>query len=318
MRALRVHEFGPPENMLLEEAADPVPGPGQALVRVKAVGVNPVDTYIRAGSYYKRALPYTPGTDAAGVVEAVGEGVAGFRPGERVYTSGTVTGAYAELCVCNEKQLHRLPQNLSFAQGACVGVPYATAYRALFHKAKANAGETVLIHGATGGVGIAAIQLARAWGLRVIATGGTDKGRELAAYEGALHVLDHNDAAHLEKAKELSNGGLDIIIEFLANVNLGEDLKALGRRGRVVVVGSRGTVQIDPRELMSRDASVIGMSLFNAAEDELKSIHEGLVAGFESGVLRPRVGREMALADAPRAHHAIMEERAYGKIVLIP
>lgn len=318
MRAIRVHDFGPPENMLLEEAADPAPGAGQVLIRVKAAGVNPVEAYIRSGSYYKRALPYTPGTDAAGVVEAVGEGVSAFKPGDRVYTAGTVTGAYAELCLCGEKQVHSLPGNLSYAQGASIGIPYATAYRALFHKAKASAGEMVLVHGATGGVGIAAVQLAKAWGLKVFGTGGTDEGRELAAFEGAFHVLDHNDPAHLEKAKELSNGGLDIIIEFLANVNLGADLAALGKRGRVVVVGSRGSVQIDPRELMSRDASIVGMSLFNATEEELRSIHHGLQAGFESGVLRPRIGREMALGDAPKAHHAIMEERAHGKIVLVP
>lgn len=318
MRSIRVHEFGRPENMRLEDVAVPVPGQGQVLVSIKAIGVNPVETYIRSGSYYKRSLPYTPGTDAGGVIEAVGEGVASFKPGDRVYTAGAVTGTYAEFCVCNEAQVHRLPQNLTFAQGACIGVPCATAYRALFHKAKAAPNETVLVHGATGGVGLATIQLAKAWGVKVIGTGGTDKGRELAAYEGALHVLDHNDPEHLDKAKELSGGGLDAIIEFLANVNLGADLKALGPRGRVVVVGSRGTVEIDPRDLMSRDASIIGMSLFNASEKELKSIHEGLIAGFEAGTLRPRIGRELPLEEAPKAHHAIMEERAVGKIVLIP
>lgn len=317
MRAIRVHEFGPPENMRLEDIAVPAPGQGQVLVRIKAIGVNPVETYIRSGSYYKRSLPYTPGTDAAGVIEAVGDGVVSFKPGDRVYTAGSVTGTYAEFCVCDEAQAHRLPKTLTFEQGACIGVPYATAYRALFHKAKVAPNETVLVHGATGGVGIAAIQLAKAWGMKVIGTGGTDKGRELAAYEGAMHVLDHNDPAHLEKAKELS-GGLDAIIEFLANVNLGADLKALGPRGRVIVVGSRGTIEIDPRDLMSRDASIIGMSLFNASQKELKSIHEGLIAGFESGTLRPRIGRELPLEEAPKAHHAIMEERALGKIVLVP
>src|SRR3990172_7109025 len=176
MRAIRVHEFGPPEAMLLEHLPDPSPGPGQVLVRVKAAGVNPVDAYIRAGLFYKRGLPYTPGADASGIVEATGEGVRAFKPGDKVYTAGTVTGAYAELCVCNEGQVHRLPQNLSFAQGACIGVPYPTAFRALFHKAKAAPGETVLVHGATGGVGIAAVQLAKAWGMKVLGTGGTDKG----------------------------------------------------------------------------------------------------------------------------------------------
>lgn len=318
MHAIRVHEFGPPEVLLLEHVPDPSPGPGQVLIRVKAAGVNPVDTYIRAGLFYKKGLPYTPGSDASGVVEAVGEGVLAFRPGDRVYTSGTVTGAYAELCLSDERQVHRLPQTLSFSQGACVGVPYATAFRALFQKAKAAPGETVLVHGATGGVGIAAVQLAKSYGMKVLGTGGTDKGRELAAYEGAEHVLDHTDPSHMEKAKELAAGRLDIIIEFLANVNLASDLPALGPKGRVVVVGSRGAVEIDPRDLMSRDASIHGMSLFNATEEELRSIHAGLAAGFEAGTLRPRVGRELPLGAAATAHHAVIEERAYGKIVLAP
>lgn len=318
MRAIRVHEFGPPEVMLLEHVPDLAPGPGQVLISVKAAGVNPVDTYVRAGLFYKKGLPYTPGADASGIVESTGEGVRAFKPGDRVYTAGTVTGAYAEFCVADEKQCHRLPQSLSFSQGACIGVPYATAYRALFHKAKASPGETVLVHGATGGVGIAAVQLARAWGMRVIGTGGTDRGRELAAYEGAEHVLDHTDPAHMEKAKELAAGRLDIIIEFLANVNLASDLSALGPKGRVVVVGSRGAVEIDPRDLMSRDASIHGMSLFNSTEEELGSIHAGLAAGFEAGTLRPRVGRELPLGAAATAHHAVIEERAYGKIVLAP
>jgi len=318
MRAIRVHEFGQPEVMRLEELTDPVPGAGQLLVRVKAAGVNPVDTYIRAGLFYRKGLPYTPGADSSGVVEAVGEGVKAFKPGDRVYTSGTVTGSYAELCLCAESQCHRLPQSLSFSQGAAIGVPYATAYRALFHKAKASAGETVLVHGATGGVGLAAVQLARAWGMKVIGTGGTDRGRELAAYEGAGHVLDHGDPGHMDRAKELAGGKIDIVIEFLANVNLGADLKALGPGGRVVVVGSRGTVEIDPRELMSRDASIRGMSLFNATPDEVASIHAGLLAGFEAGTLRPRVGQELPLEAAPAAHHAVIEEHAFGKIVLVP
>jgi NADPH2:quinone reductase len=304
--------------MQLEHVPDPSPGAGQLLVRVKAIGVNPVDTYIRAGLFYKKGLPYTPGADASGVVEAIGEGATAFKPGDRVYTAGTTTGAYSELCVCEAAQAHRLPQVLSFSQGACIGVPYATAYRALFHKAKAAPNETVLVHGATGGVGIAAVQLAKAWGMKVIGTGGTDKGRALAAYEGAGHVLDHGDPDHLKKASALSGKGLDVIIEFLANVNLGADLSALAPNGRVVVVGSRGAVEIDPRELMARDASIRGMSLFNATEEELASIHAALVAGFEAGTLRPRVGRELLLAAAPAAHHAVLEEHAYGKIVLVP
>ncbi|HBG46977.1 MAG TPA: NADPH:quinone reductase [Deltaproteobacteria bacterium] len=317
MKAVRVTEFGEPEVMRLEDLPQPKPQAGQVLVSIKAAGVNPVDTYIRAGLFYKKEMPYTPGTDGAGIVDSVGPGVEGVKPGDRVYTAGSITGTYAEAALCKASQVHRLPASLSFSQGACIGVPYATAYRALLHKARALAGESVLVHGATGGVGLATVQLAKALGMKVIGTGGTERGRDLVLEEGAEHALDHKDKEHLNVAASLAGGGLDVIIEFLANVNLGSDLKALGQRGRVVVVGSRGTVEIDPRELMSRDASVAGMSLFNADEKELASIHAGLLAGFEAGYLKPRVGRELGLKEAATAHHAIMEESAFGKIVLV-
>lgn len=320
MKAIRVHEFGGPEVLRLEEVPEPRPGAGQVLVHVRAVGVNPVETYVRTGGHAsKPALPYTPGTDAAGVVEAVGEGVTRTRAGERVYTAGTLSGAYAKLALCDESQVHSLPAQISFAQGAGVGVPYATAYRALFQRARGVAGETVLVHGATGGVGLAAVQLARAAGLRVVGTGGTERGRQLAAAEGAHDVLDHGAADYLEQLSALTGGrGVDVILEMLANVNLGKDLTALARGGRVVVVGSRGAVEINPRDAMGRDASIHGMTLMNVTPQESRGIHAALVAGLENGTLRPIVGQEMPLAEAKRAHEAVMEPGAHGKIVLIP
>ena len=320
MKAIRVYEFGPPEAMRLEEVADPVAGPGQLVVRVHAAGVNPVDTYIRAGAYGKLpTLPYTPGSDAAGTVESVGTGVTRHRPGERVYVAGSLSGAYAELVLCDESQAQRLPERATFAQGAGVYVPYATAYRALFQRARAQAGEWVLVHGASGGVGIAAVQLARAAGLNIVGTGGTEEGRRLASAEGAHHVLDHRAEGYLDEAVALTGGrGFDVVLEMAAHINLDKDLNVLARRGRVVVIGNRGTVEINPRAAMSRDADVLAMSLLNAPTDELVGIHAALIAGLENGSLRPVVGRELPLADAPRAHEAVLEPGAYGKIVLIP
>ena len=161
MKAIRVSEYGGPSVLKLEEVPTPQPGPGQVLVRHHAVGINPVDTYLRSNTDNRGPkLPYTPGGDAGGVIEAVAAGVTAVKPGDRVYVGGTVTGAYAELAVCEPAQVHPLPANASYAQGAAMNVPYATAYHALFNRARGEAGETVLVHGASGGVGIGAVQLA--------------------------------------------------------------------------------------------------------------------------------------------------------------
>jgi NADPH2:quinone reductase len=257
--------------------------------------------------------------DAAGVIESVGEGVQRVKPGDRVYVAGTISGAYAEKALCAEAQVHGLAERVTFEQGAAVGVPYATAYRGLFQRANAKPGEVVLIHGASGGVGIAAVQLARAAGLTVIGTGGTEKGRRLAAEQGAQHVLDHHSTDYLDQIKSLTSGrGVDLILEMLANVNLAKDLGLLGQKGRVVVIGNRGTIEIDPRAAMGKDSSIIGMSLFNASPAELAIVHAALVAGLENGTLRPVVGQKIPLTEAPRAHEAVIAPGAYGKIVVVP
>ena len=314
-----MREFGPPEVMKVEDLDDLRPRPGQVVVRVRAAGVNPVDVYVRSGVYAaKPSLPYTPGTDAAGIIDSVGSGV-GLTVGGRVYVSGTVSGAYAEQALCKASDVHPLPEQLSFSQGAAVNVPYATAYRALFQRAHAVAGEIVLVHGATGGVGIAATQLARASGMKVIGTGGTERGRALVLQQGAHQVFDHGTQDYMDQILASTGGrGVDIVLEMLANVNLDKDLKALAPGGRVVVIGSRGRVEIDPRGTMSRDAAILGMLLWNVTDKDKATIHSGLAAGFENGALRPVVGKEILLVDAPLAHQTIMQPGAYGKIVLVP
>lgn len=320
MKAIRVRQFGDPEVLRLEDQPDPIPAAGQILVRIHAVGVNPVESYIRSGRYAALpTLPYTPGTDAAGIVEAVGPEVTTIRPADRVYTAGSITGTYAEMCLCDPAQVHSLPNHLSFPQGAAINVPYATAYRALFHRAKARSGETVLIHGASGGVGIAAVQWARVAGLSVIATAGSEPGRQLLRDQGAHQVLDHHDPQHFQQILDLTDGrGVDLILEMLANVNLGHDLDVLARFGRVVVVGSRGSVEINPRATMARDAAILGMTLLNASPSELTEIHAAIAAGLTNGSLNPIIGRQLPLADAPRSHHEVIEVKAFGKIVLLP
>lgn len=320
MKAIRVHEFGAPEVLQLEEVPELKPGPGQVVVGVHAIGVNPVDTYIRSGTYHiKPELPYTPGMDAAGVIESVGEGVSRVRVGDRVYTSGTISGGYAEQAICSEVQVHKLPENISFAQGAGLNVPYSAAYHALFQRATAVPDDVLLVHGAEGGVGVAAVQFALAAGLTIIGTGGSGKGLKLVADQGAHHVLNHNDPHHWEEVLAITEGrGVDVILEMLANVNLGKDLPLLARFGRVVIIGSRGPVEINPRDAMTRSATILGMLLMNATERQVRSIHKAIFAGLRNGALCPVVGRELQMAEARSAQKLIIESSAYGKIVLIP
>ena len=319
MKAIRVHEFGGPEVMKIEEVPDPKPGPAQVLVRVKAIGVNPVDNYIRTGTYARKPqLPYTPHTDIGGIVEAVGPSATRFKKGDRVYAHAVVGGG-AELAVCEEWQVLPLAAQATFQQGAAIGVPYGTAWRALFIRAHARAGETVLVHGASGGVGTAAVQTARAHGLRVLGTAGTPEGLRLIREQGAHEAFNHRDADYTAAILAATGGkGVDVVLEMLANVNLDRDLELIGMRGRVVVIGSRGRVEIDPRKSMGKDGAILGMTLFNANGDEFREIHSGIVAGLDNGTLRPVIGKELPLSDAAKAHQAVMESGALGKIVLVP
>jgi NADPH:quinone reductase len=325
MRAIRVHQFGGPEVLKLEEIPDPKPGPGEVVVRVRAAGVNPVDAYMHTGTYARKPpLPYTPGFDGAGEIESVGDDVKGFAVGDRVYIAGpgnTMAGAgtYAEKALCSPSQLHPLPARVSFGQGAALGVPYCTAYRALFQRANARPGEVVLVHGATGGVGVASVELAHARGLTVIGSGGTDKGLATAREHGADVLVNHKSPTYADEIVRATGGrGVDVIVEMAAHINLDRDLGLLAKNGRVVVVGNRGRVEIDARQAMGRDAAILGMTLFNVNDRDMAEIHAALVAGLAGAALNPVVGRELPLADASKAHQLIMEPGALGKIVLVP
>ena len=320
MKAIQVQKFGGPEVLELQDVPTPRPGKGEVLVRVKGAGVNPYDTYMRAGGYaIKPQLPYTPGSDAAGVVESVGDGVSKVKAGDRVYTAKTQTGAYAEYALALESQVWPLPEKISFAQGAGLWVPYGTAFTALEHHGNARPGETLLVHGASGGVGTAAVQFARAMGLTVIGTAGSQAGLDLVKKEGAHQVFEHSKAGYTDEIMKVTGGrGVDVILEMLANVNLVNDLKMLAMNGRVVIIGNRGEITIDPRLLMGRRGTARGFTLWAATEQEQKEIHAAIAAGLENGTLRPVVGKTLPLKDAPKAHEDIMKSGAVGKIVLEP
>ena len=324
MKAIVVRSWGAADVMRLEEMPDPVPGPGEALIRVEAAGVNPVDTYIRAGAY--AVLPELPcilGGDAAGTVEALGGGVTNLRVGQRVYVAGTVggrsDGCYAERVMRPAGEVFGLPDSISFSQGAAIGVPYATAAYALFHRGCAQPGETLFIHGASGAVGVAAIQLARAHGMKVVGSAGSDAGRDLVLEQGADHAIDHTSENYLMSLGELTGGdGPDLILEMLANVNLANDLAVVARRGRIVVIGNRGTIEINPRDAMGKNADILGLSLWNCGPEDMLSIHADLITRMENGTVNPVVGRKMELSEAAKAHEKVLEPGAFGKIVLRP
>lgn len=318
MKAILVKEFGGPEVMQIAEIDTPTPTGTQVLVKVEAAGVNPVETYIRAGVHaIKPTLPFTPGKDGAGVVESVGDSVTRFKPGDRVYTANSISGTYAEYSICEESDLGILPDIVAFAAGAGIWTPYATAFRALFQKANARAGESVLIHGASGGVGIAAIQWAKMAGLFVVGTASSDAGRELVVSSGADLVFDHTDPQHLSEIAS-QTGGVNIIIEMLANENLERDFDAIKMFGRIVIVGNRGSIQFTPRLAMTKDVTISGMSLFNSTPSDRDEIHKALAVGLANGHLSPPVSTTLSLADAPMAHEKILNEKAAGKIILIP
>lgn len=321
MKAIRAHAFGGPEVLQLDEVDDPVAGDGEVVIDVRAAGVNPADTYMRTGTYaIVPDLPYIPGGDAAGVISSVGPGVTDFAVGDRVLVSAgmgiNLIGCYAEKVVRRAENIVPLPDGVGFAAGATIGVPYATAHYALFERGGAKAGETVFIHGATGAVGTAAIQLSRRAGLTVIGSGGSQRGRDLIVEEGA-EAVDHTAEGYLDEVTRLSGGnGPALILEMLANVNLAADLEVVAKYGRIIIIGNRGEIAINPRRTMMKELDIRGIALWNAGSPLVRKILGDISSGLADGSLRPVVGREIALADAAEAHVAVLEAGAYGKIVL--
>jgi NADPH:quinone reductase len=319
VQAITVKNFGGPEVLELVDLPEPVPGPGEVLIQVEAIGVNPVETYIRAGTYPRLpALPYTPGGNVAGRVAACGPGVFGWQKGERVYSAATLSGGYAELALCSAEQIFALPESHSFAEGAAIGVPAATAWRGLYLRGGARAGERVLVRGASGSVGQAAVQLARAGGMKVYGTAGTDQGCAVVRALGA-EVFNHTrQECEAELLATAGATGFDLILEMLANKNLDSDLSLLAPRGRVVIIGSRGRIEIDPRATMGKETEIRGLAVFSATREETIATHRGLAEAMAAGVLVPAVARELPLAEAAHAHHLVVGSGLCGKIILRP
>ncbi|XP_054713163.1 quinone oxidoreductase-like [Uloborus diversus] len=322
MQAIRIAKFGSPSVLQLQTTAIPKVSCSKVLVKIKSAGVNPVDTYIREGKFLTLpSLPFTPGKDAAGVVHAVGENVSSIKVGQRVFMCGRTLGeygTYAEYSLADAKDVFALGDKLTFDQGAALGVPYFTAYRALVLKARCATGELAFIHGASGAVGLASVQLAKSRGLKVIGTASTVEGQELVKSAGADFVVNHYEKNYLDKIMEISeNKGVDIVVEMLANVNLDKDLDIIGARGRIVIVGSRGETVIDPRKMMGPEIQVTGVALMSSTEEEWKTTAESIVKGINQGWVNPIIDKRYPLEKAAEAHKDVMKKSgAKGKIVL--
>ena len=279
-----------------------------------------MDTYIRSGKYPKLpSLPHTPGKDGAGIVSSVGSDVTEIKVGDRVFIFGAITGSYAQYTLCNASNVFKLPNHVSFEKGACLGTPAFTAYRALFAKAKAQSGETVFIHGASGGVGLAAIQLAQAAGLKVVGTASSVDGLETLARMG-VHTFNHKDPNYIQQIKSSYPDGFDICLEMLASVNLNTDFSLMRSRGRIAIIGNRGELTINPRDIMSKELSVHGVALLQSTPEEMKSASQFIHKCLEENSLDPLVSMVLPLEEAPQAHQEIIERKklTIGNLVLVP
>jgi NADPH:quinone reductase-like Zn-dependent oxidoreductase len=325
LKAIRIHEFGGPDKMLYEDTPDPAPGEGEVLVRVKAAGVNPVDIAIASGKHPASArmnLPYIPGVEAAGVVEAAGPGVAGLKEGDSIY-GRTIGGSYCELTRIAETEASMVPDGFSFEEAASIPIVFMTAWQSLFNKADTQPGETVLIQAGGGGVGSAAIQLAKWKGATVLTTVGSAEKAGRAKALGADHVILYKETPFDEEVLRLTEGqGADVIIETVAAENLPRDISALKIFGRIVIIGNgtgkgpEATLPVGPA--LFKDLRILSMTMFNAGP-QVAGILKGLAEAFAGGQVRPLGGGiAFPLEKAAEAHKALLAGAFFGKIVLSP
>jgi NADPH2:quinone reductase len=319
-RAIRVAAAGPPSALEIVQQPLRALQSKEVLIRVKAIGINPVETYIRSGKYASALFPHTPGHDAAGTIEAVGSDVTSLAPGQRVYTLRTLTGAYAEMVIADARYALPVPDAISFTEAAAVPTPYHTAYRALFQRLRIVPGKYLLVHGATGGVGIACAQIAASHGLTVIGSAGSEDGEHLAA-RWCHHVVRHGQINSKEQVlAATSDHGPDYIVDMLGNANFQLDLELIAQNGAICIVGSRGdTPAISPRVIMTKECTVTGIMLWHNTEEDVLEQAAFIHAGLGAGTLKPVLGKVFyGLGSAPEAHEDVIEHKggAHGKIVI--
>lgn len=323
MRALVCREYGPPEQLVIENREDPVPGEGQVLIDVKAAGINFFDALIVAGQYQvKLPPPFVPGGEAAGTVAAVGPGVKRVKVGDRVIGMSTSGGAFAEKCLVGESSCLPLPDSLSYEQGAGFAVTYATSWHAFRQSTQIRPGETVLVLGAAGGVGITAVEIARHMGARVIAAASSDEKLAFAREAGAQEVINYATTPLRQALKDLTGErGVDVVYDPVGGDLAEQAYRSLAWHGRYLVIGfAAGDIPAFPINIaLLKEASVIGVWWGTWAArnpgDSLQNMAE-LAALVEAGELKPRITERYALADFAQAFAVITERRARGKVVL--
>lgn len=322
MKAMRAAQFGGPENLRLEDAPEPELRDGHVRIRVRATGINPADLVRMSGRYPQRLpLPYIPGTDVAGEVEAIAADINHVTVGDRVFGRSINGGGYAEKACLPGPETIPLPNTLSFAEGAAIPVPFYTAYVAVHHKAQLKVGETVLISAGGGGVGVAAVQLAKVLGARVITTvGSADKAAKIQAL-GADLVINYKTHDFAAEAQRLTDGkGVEVILENVATDNLAKDFSALAQHGRIVLIGS-GTAKAPEAAFMVgmalfKDAAIYGMALGNSAT-HIPAMVQTLGPLFASGRLKAVVHQIYPLAQAQHALRDLVAGKVFGKLVLV-
>jgi len=321
MKAMRAHQFGGPEQLQLEEAPDPQVQAGQVQIRVRAAGINPADLVRLSGRLGNLPLPYIPGTDVSGEVEAVGAGVTQVKAGDRIF-GRALTGGYAEKTCLVASETFPLPANLSFAEGAAIPIPFYTAYRALHHKAGLKSGETVLVSAGGGGVGVAAIQLAKLVGVRVITTVGSADKAARTKELGADVTINYREQDFAAEVQKLTDGkGVDVIIENVASDNLAKDLTIAAKNSRIIIIGT-GTAkgpdgQFAVMHALMKDVNILGMSLVNAGP-VIAEMANALIPLFSSGKLKAVVSKTYPLAEAQQALADLVAGRVFGKLALNP
>lgn len=317
MKAIQFTQFGDPEVLQYTHVNEPLMTEEDVLISLSAAGVNSADSYIRQGGYsfFKPKFPYTPGFDGSGIVEKVGINVTNFKVGDRVFVASCLakqtSGTYAEKMICHKDGLRKLGDNLSFEQGAALGVPASAAFRGLFQRGKLQKGETVLIHGASGGVGTLAVQMAKSIGAYVIGTAGTLEGMTKVKASGADMVVNHH-----EKDYDQQIPPVDLVLEMLANVNLERDLKLIKKYGRVVIIGNRGSLDFNPRLAMEKEANILGLAVWNATEQENNDCLDGIEKMITDGIIIPEIGKTFPLEKAAQAQKESIENPV-GKIILV-